>query len=281
MAFWLLSGGSGADRVAWLTRQGFGSLSLLINDPDADDPARDDTARAIRDSGLLLSCHTNYQRAVRPEGELDGDRMRRLHDQVLWWHAHAGGVYSACADPLVVSTAGGDSLFSVEVNRAAMALAAEACRPAGIRFGWENSFGPPDRCQSAADINRFARACAMPGLGLLLDLGHLNIHLHSPDAATRDPEAFIRALDLEIHEVHVTDNLGQKDEHRHLGYGNLDLAAVIRGLRAVGYRGPLVVEVCIDILAGRFAADIGDADATAPILATRRRLAEAVAPTAA
>lgn len=276
MAFWLLSGGSGPERVAWLAAQGFQSLSLLINDPDAGDPARDDTARAIRDSGLLASCHPNYQCAVKPDGSLDADRIRRLNDQVLAWHAHAGGMYAACSDPIVVPTAHGDTVFSTERNRELMQMAADAFRPAGIRFGWENTFGAPDRCQSAEDINRFAAACAMPGLGLLLDLGHLNIHLHSAAAPTRDPELFIRKLAVVIHEVHVTDNLGQRDEHRHLGYGNLDLTAVMRGLRAIGYRGPLVVEVCVDILAGRYGSDIHDPAQTAPVLATRDRLTAAL-----
>lgn len=277
MAFWLLRGGSGPERAAWIAHQGFQSLSLLINNPDADDPARDDTARAIRDSGLLASCHPNYQCAVKPDGSLDTDRIRRLNDQVLAWHTHAGGMYAACADPIVIPTAQGDTRFSMERNRDVMRIAADAFRPVGIRFGWENTFGSPDRCQSAADINRFAAACAVPGLGMLLDLGHLNIHLHSPGAPTQDPETFIRQLTVDIHEVHVTDNLGQRDEHRHLGYGNLDLAAVMRGLRAVGYRGPLVVEVCVDILAGRYGADIHDPAQFAPVLATRDRLREAIA----
>ena len=275
MAFWLLSGGTGRARVDWLSRQGFQALSLLINDPDAGEGGeRRDTASAIRDSGLLASCHTNYERAVRPDGTLDLDRLGRLHDQVLWWHAHTGGVYSACADPIVVPASSG-AVVSAEINRDAMRLAAEAFGPAGIRFGWENTFGPPDRCRSAQDINGFAETCGLPGLGLLLDLGHLNIHLHSDCAPVRDPERFIRDLAVPVHEVHVTDNLGERDEHRHLGYGNLDLEAAMRGLRAVGFCGPLVVEVCVDILSGRYAADIHDPAQTAPILATRDRLAVA------
>jgi sugar phosphate isomerase/epimerase len=276
MAFWLLSDGSGADRVAWLSRQGFQALSLLVKSPDPDDPERRDTACAIRDAGLVTSCHPGYQAAVGADGRLDRDLVRRLHDQVLWWHAHAGGVRSACADPIHVKAADGETTFSTALNLEAMALAAEALAPAGIRFGWENTFGPPGCCQSVADINRFAAACARPGLGLLLDLGHLNIHLHSPAAGTKDPEIFIRQLAVEIHEVHITDNLGQRDEHRHLGYGNLDLGAAMRGLRAVGFRGPLVVEVCSDILSGRYQSRINDPAQVAPLLATRDRLAEAV-----
>jgi hypothetical protein len=54
MAFWLLSGGSGPDRVAWIADQGFQSLSLLINNPDADDINRFAAACAIGYRGPLV-----------------------------------------------------------------------------------------------------------------------------------------------------------------------------------------------------------------------------------
>lgn len=45
-------------------------LSLLIHNPDAGISADDDIARAIRDSGLLVSCHTSDQGAVEMDGHL-------------------------------------------------------------------------------------------------------------------------------------------------------------------------------------------------------------------
>lgn len=274
MALWLLAGGSLPDRVSWAIRHGFRGLALLQQVMRADPVERRDAAAAMRQAGLGLTYHGNVHENLAAPDRLDLDFVQRLHDDVLWWHENAGGVVSCGSDPIHVG-AGAARRFHPDLNRQLMRLAHERLTPHGIAFGIENSFGGPACFQSLAHLDSFRDHCRLPGQGLLLDTGHANVHLHSDHTSAGSLEEFLRRLPLPVFEVHVTDNDGRRDEHRHLGHGCLDLAGLVRGLKGLGFAGPLTVEVCVDILNRRNAADIHDPRQTDPLLVTRDRLLEA------
>ncbi len=80
--------------------------------------------------------------------------------------------------------------------------------------------------------------------GLLIDIGHMN--LRQTKSGSHEAADFLnafRALPYPIHEVHVHDNLGEKDDHRWLGFGTLPLNAVARGLHEAGFSGIATVEI--------------------------------------
>lgn len=83
-----------------------------------------------------------------------------------------------------------------------------------------------------------------PRFGVLIDVGHLNLRRHR-EAYFRKltPEQYLARLPLPIVEVHLHDNLGDKDSHGHFGLGNVDFQAVARGLHAVGFDGVSTIEI--------------------------------------
>ncbi|HUW56425.1 MAG TPA: TIM barrel protein [Planctomycetota bacterium] len=86
---------------------------------------------------------------------------------------------------------------------------------------------------------------AFPNLGVLIDLGHLNMRV-----TVEDPEQdragavrrHIRAVPLPIRELHVHNNDGVSDQHRHLLEGTLPVDAAGAALREVGFDGISTLE---------------------------------------
>jgi hypothetical protein len=97
--------------------------------------------------------------------------------------------------------------------------------------------------------------------GYLVDVGHLFIRLrdrnqsgktlftHTPDEhpATENPdaaafEAALESKDFPIFEMHLHNNDGVNDVHWFLEQGELDVPAVARALRGIGFNGVLTLE---------------------------------------
>jgi sugar phosphate isomerase/epimerase len=251
MALWLLRGGRTPDLVQWIIRHDFLAVSLHSLHADLDPVEKNDAAAAIKQAGLVVNYHPNFGKT------LDPDAVARVCDDVLWWQANAGGVRACLADPIPVDWA------------ACVALVQELSRrlaPHGIRSGLENSFGPTSVYKLVADVARLKQECVTPLLAHLLDTGHANIEHHGRVGD------FVRSLPLEIGEVHLTDNHGEKDEHRALGAGNVDWPELFAALRERNYTGPLTVEVCVDILRGQYAQDIRNPQEMDPVLRSRDQI---------
>jgi len=79
-----------------------------------------------------------------------------------------------------------------------------------------------------------------PNLGILIDLGHLNLRVTKEDpeqdmaAAVR---RHLRAVPLTIRELHVHNNDGLSDQHQRLGVGTLPVEAAAAQLREIGFDG--------------------------------------------
>jgi sugar phosphate isomerase/epimerase len=103
-----------------------------------------------------------------------------------------------------------------------------------------NDMGPTSEFQYlGVHVDEFAelfRKVRSPYLGLALDAAHCNL---LPGGTGR----FVRAFADRIHEVQLSDNRGGIDEHLAVGDGTLDFGALFRQLGAVGYTGPLIVEL--------------------------------------
>jgi len=84
---------------------------------------------------------------------------------------------------------------------------------------------------------------AAPGpVGILLDLGHLNLALRSAWCPHRTPRDFILALPAPVLEVHLHDNHGEVDEHLPPGVGTSDMEAAFDALGERGFQGFVTVE---------------------------------------
>mgnify|MGYP001039904385 CR=1 FL=1 len=273
MALWLLKGRSLPDRVQWLVANGFTGTSLLQSVMDVDSAERTDAAAAIKAGGLSFTYHGNVQRKLTTAGGLDADFIARMIDDVIWWHENAGGAISCCSDPIHIPGSDGNPIFAAELCAELMRLLHAGLAAHGIRVGIENGFGGGRKFCSLANIADFKEASQVPGLGMLLDAGHANIHVRSDGVeGETDIDAFVRNLPLDVIEVHFSDNAGRKDEHRQLGQGSLDLKTLLAALKDTSFSGNLTLEVCIDILSNQYAADIDDPKQTDPLLVSRDAL---------
>jgi sugar phosphate isomerase/epimerase len=265
MALWLLRGRRMADRVQWCIDHGFAGGALLQDVITADSAERAEAAALMRQEGFALTYHGNVHQHLR-DGALNEDFVKILIDDVLWWHENAGGVHSCCSDPIHRGSRE-QRAFDVPVNHRLVELLGEGLGSRGIHVGLENGFGGPGCYQSIEDFRTFAQECAgIPNLAILLDTGHLHLHLQGRPGIGQ----FIRQIPLPIAEVHVTDNHGLKDEHK--AHGTIDFVDMAAGLRDVSYNGPITVEVCVDILSGKYAADIDNAAETSGALEMLARL---------
>ena len=269
MALWLLRGRRMVDRVQWCIDRGFGGGALLQDVITADAAERAEAAALIRESDFPLTYHGNVHQHLH-DGVLDEGFVRVLIDDVLWWHENAGGVHSCCSDPIHAGPPGA-RVFDVVTNRRLVQMFGEGLGRRGIHVGIENSVGAIGAYQSVQDIGAFARECKdVPNLAILLDTGHVHVHLRGQPGIGQ----YIRQIPIPIAEVHVTDNHGQKDEHK--AHGTLDLADMAQALRDVNYAGPITVEVCVDILSGKYAADIDNPTETQGALEMLERLREVI-----
>lgn len=78
-----------------------------------------------------------------------------------------------------------------------------------------------------------------PGMKMTLDAGHANIG--DPDQ-TRLSQ-FITRLGPHIGHVHVSDNLGKKDDHLAVGKGNIEFVSLAASLKQAGYDDTITLEV--------------------------------------
>jgi sugar phosphate isomerase/epimerase len=74
---------------------------------------------------------------------------------------------------------------------------------------------------------------------MTLDTGHANID---------DPEAnrvldFITKFGHRIGHVHLSDNLGRRDDHFQLGKGTIDFDKIARALNECGYDDTITLEI--------------------------------------
>lgn len=97
----------------------------------------------------------------------------------------------------------------------------------------------------ARTMEKFAKyVTSEDDFGILIDLGHLNVRQNMMEL--HEPEDFVKMfadLPVKLRELHMHDNMGRKDEHREMGYGNLPLAGVVEGVKKIGFDGIATVEV--------------------------------------
>ena len=161
-----------------------------------------------------------------------------LQFRLAWireWHEQTGRLACVTFDPGFIVD-GEARIFDVARSSAALRSAAEVFAPLGVKVGIEYSH----RCLNTVRlVTEFAEAANFPHVGQLLDLGHLNMCVQRGEC---DATEFILNSPLEIVELHVHSNNGERDEHRPLDEGTLDLAPVVAALKTRGFDGIATLE---------------------------------------
>ncbi len=261
---WLLTGAL-PERMSFLADQGFEVASLLQSVMEADPGERREAAAVIRERGLGLTYHGNVHGNLK-DGRLDPDFVQRMFDDVFWWHENAAPVHSCCSDQITRRTETGERLYLWDDILRLMELEAEAFSGRGIGFGMENLFLPPGVPGSSLEpLERLhERFGAIPGAGMLFDTGHANIRPPCPI------DEQLARLRFPLHEVHISDNFGECDDHLPPGMGRVDFSALRRGLEARNYSGVVTLEFCPAILKGMYAWNL-DSPAERELIAGARR----------
>jgi len=78
-----------------------------------------------------------------------------------------------------------------------------------------------------------------PELKFTLDVGHANIQSPVKGGAI----SFISELKDTISHIHLSDNLGKRDDHLPIGKGNIDFKTILKALRNIGYQGTCTLEI--------------------------------------
>ena len=269
---WLLKGKSLTARIEWIIKNKFTGVSFLQGVMDTEAKDRRDAAAAIKAAKLNVTYHGNVHHKLTNSGELDLEFVKKLVEDVKWWNENTGGVYSCCFDP-IKTPKDPPGTFNVKINKEYMTLLNFGLKNHGVKIGIENVFEGAAKFYTAEDILNFIKECAGMDIGMLFDAAHANIHVRSGNYKKENElGAYYKTLPLPVWELHFSDNLGKKDEHRELGYGNLDLAALLGAVKEKGFAGQLSIEVCKDILAGEYSFDIDIPGETDPVLRSRDKI---------
>jgi sugar phosphate isomerase/epimerase len=71
-------------------------------------------------------------------------------------------------------------------------------------------------------------------VGIVFDVAHAHLE--------KLTEQFLQKLPEKITHIHVSDNLGEIDNHFGIGYGNIDYPKLAETVKRIGYSGKLVIE---------------------------------------
>ncbi len=216
-----------AQTIKELIALGFDSLSLQLHMLGRVEPKEwRELCAFVEQNDLCVSLHTNFVL-------FDLEHLQRA------WNDLGAHVYDVTFDPAMQTTSWG-TRYAVEQMTSILTEIA-ALFP-GLRFGVEDF--PLDEEALRYYMQVLQPLLPLPGYGILLDLGHLNIRCHKePYFQGLNAAEYIRRVPLPIHEIHIHDNDGERDEHRHLGEGTCDFKGAAQGLREKSFAGICTLEV--------------------------------------
>jgi sugar phosphate isomerase/epimerase len=84
------------------------------------------------------------------------------------------------------------------------------------------------------DFQKFYKETGINDVGIVLDVGHANLEGQT--------ENFLRKLPDKIGHIHVSDNMGENDQHLGLGYGKINWQRFAETLREIDYDKMVMIE---------------------------------------
>ncbi len=129
----------------------------------------------------------------------------------------------------------------------------------GVKYAFENLPGYHPVGPDVGELAGIITEVAAPNTGICFDTGHANM--------VGDPAAMLAEAKGRLMYVHVSDNSGRGDEHLMPYHGTLDVQAVARTLREIGYDGTIMLEVFYSTEQLNELAEAGFADKLKQMLA--------------
>jgi len=229
------------DEIEEIAALGFDYLELAMDPPNAHFSTiredRDQIRNALDTHGMQLVCHlpTFVSIADLTESIRDASLSEMYNSlevaaelnalKVVLHPGHIGGLGIFVMD--MALTCGMDSLAAIiaKADHLGLCVCLENMFP---RF--QSFFEPPH-------FNEILKQ--FPDLKLTIDTGHANIG-NPDDQRILD---FIRKFGHRIGHVHLSDNLGQRDDHFPLGKGTIDFEIFAQALKQSGYNDTITLEI--------------------------------------
>ena len=229
------------DEINEIAALGFDFLELAMDPPQAHfstiRESRDQIRKALDAHGMQLVCHLptfvsiadlteSIRKASLSEMQSSLEVAAELGALKVVLHpGHIGGLGIFVKD--LALTRGMDSLTAIiaEADRLGLSVCLENMFP---RF--QTFFEPPHFTEILKQFR---------DLKLTIDTGHANIG--NPDDF-RILE-FVRKFGHRLGHVHLSDNLGQRDDHLPLGKGTIDFEIFAQALKQSGYNDTITLEI--------------------------------------
>lgn len=226
-------------KLALAHQLGFEAVALVSTIPPPDmnpgDPDLDILMARYGLSGVVHGAIGDCTSEAQPAA------LRADIEAVARFQSDHGLVKVMTFDPGYRVTADNHRVYDEDGSACALELALEILAPLGVPVGIENWV---INC-AMKHFERLHTRLGDPALGLLLDLGHLNIAYRSGLLGAATPADFVAASPLPIWEIHVHDNNGTSDRHWPLGEGNLDVETVAQALLRRGFDGYVTLEMIL------------------------------------
>jgi sugar phosphate isomerase/epimerase len=84
------------------------------------------------------------------------------------------------------------------------------------------------------DFQRFYKETSLHDIGIVLDVGHANLENQTTN--------FLRRLPDKIVHMHLSDNMGEHDQHLGIGQGNIDWPEFSETLKEIAYDKNIIIE---------------------------------------
>ncbi len=217
-----------SDLTFQFAEMGFDGVSVAADQIlDLDRQEADAVAALLRDRGLIVTVHSNF--------ELQAAAAQRLLDRL------GNSLYSITFDALTREGPGGTEHDAARMSGLLQEVIA-------ISAATELRLGIEDFPLDESAVNRYRDDLKplldCPRYGMLLDVGHLNLRLkRGGDLTGATVIESIQRLPVPVIELHLHDNRGQRDDHAHLGFGDICFEEVAAGLKAIGFDGVSTFEI--------------------------------------
>jgi sugar phosphate isomerase/epimerase len=105
----------------------------------------------------------------------------------------------------------------------------------GLRIAVENvpqKYG--SIIKTAEDFARLYGETGLADVGIVLDVGHANLE--------NQTQRFLEQFPDKVVHLHLSDNMGETDEHLGIGDGKIDWQQLVKQLKQIGFKGTIMIE---------------------------------------
>lgn len=234
IAIWNFEGEKLGPKLRSFAEMGYAAAS--INNRALDSLSNDEESEAA-------NVADEYDLALTFHGGLDQTPAIARAERIVRWHERTGRVACSSYDTPHVTVTEGVRRADPEPILGILEEVLSVFAGTGISVLLEDCPIYPEQIPHLQELKE-----RHPHLGVLVDLGHMNLRLREPkhDPQPLRPgavEAYLKGIPSEIVELHVHSNDGTKDQHAPPYAPNADMVTAARVLREIGFDGISTIEL--------------------------------------